>query len=378
MLRHCYGTCFIASCCWAVLAVHPCWSVGKEVMIISSGPNAPDTAYLSRNARALERVPLDGVGTWIATPIPIRVESGEMYTPRLVSGRLSRIPEDGADVGQTIVPYAPGRWWPTDRISDEHIVPAIKDLRSANFHRFKSNFIHCITGNPGKPMNWFDDQLWQTICHNIGMIARVAKQGGCEGILIDPEDYSYSWWSYPILTETHKNDVGYRRGNRAFYEGKTFEQVCAKVQQRGREFAHAIKAEFRDPVLMFFHATGFAASQINDERWDSIDQTGFGLMVPFMDGLLEGSSDQTVIVDCTSQAQWWTQRHQMEQARKEVKVDGLALSHVPALYRKKIRVGYCYRLGYHPQEEERLAIVVCLTRASRRRIFSHPRNWKKP
>lgn len=325
-----------------------------EVMIISSGPNAPDTVYLSRNVEALERVPLDGVATWIATPIPIRGESGEMFTARLSAGRLCRVPsgEDGADVGQTVVPYAPNRWWPTDRISDELVAPAIADLRAAKFNRFRSNFIHCITGNPGKPMNWFDDVLWATICHNVGMIAKVSKQGGCRGILIDPEDYSYSWWSYPILTEMDTDDVGYRRGNREFYRGKTFDQVRAKVRQRGREFARAINAEFHDPVLMFFHAIGYAAAQINDERWDSIDQAGFGLMVPFLDGLLEGSSDGTVIVDCTSQAKWWTQRAQLENARKEVKQDGRALSQVPKLYDRKIKLGFCYRLGYHPQEEQ--------------------------
>ena len=36
---------------------------------------------------------------------------------------------------------------------------------------------------------------------------------------------------------------------------------------------------------------------MNDPRWSSLAETGFGLMVPFLDGLLEGSTDETVIVD---------------------------------------------------------------------------------
>ncbi|HCN09982.1 MAG TPA: hypothetical protein DIT01_18810, partial [Lentisphaeria bacterium] len=268
---------------------------GKEVTIISAGPNAPDTLYLSRNAAALQQVPLDGVATWIASPVPIRDETGALVTTRLASGRLCRLPtgEDGADIGQTIVPYSLGRWRPTHEIPPEHIAPAIADLGAVEFDRFDSNFIHCLLGNGGHAMNWFDDELWRIICHNIGAIARVAKQGGCRGILIDPQAYSYSMWSYPILTETSGRTFTYRRGNKAYYEGRTFAQVEAMVRQRGREFAGAVNAEFADPIVMFFRAAGLAVLQLGDPRWDSIGQTDFGLILPFLDGMLEGSTDET-------------------------------------------------------------------------------------
>ena len=324
---------------------------GKEVTIVGAGTNAPDTAYLSRNAAALQQVPLDGVATWIASPVPIRDETGALVTTRLASGRLCRLPtgEDGADIGQTIVPYSPGRWRPTHEIPPEHIAPAIADLDAVEFDRFSSNFIHCLLGNGGHAMNWFDDELWRIICHNIGAIARVAKQGGCRGILIDPQAYSYSMWSYPILTETSGRTFTYRRGNKAYYEGRPFAQVEAMVRQRGREFAGAVNAEFAGPIVMFFRAAGLAASQLGDPRWDSIGQTVFWLIMPFLDGMLEGSTEETIIVDCNNQG-LWTERVGLERVRNLVLTKGLALSQVPALYRKKMRVGFCYRLGYHPQE----------------------------
>jgi hypothetical protein len=271
-----------------------------------------------------------------------------MYLPRLANGRLSKIPEDQADVGSTLVH--------TKRISYGGIEPAIKDLRSARFQRFKSNFIHVRTGNARGPMNWFDDQWWQIICHNIGMIAKAAKQGGCRGILIDPEVYSYSWWHYPTLAEKRKTD-DYRRGRKEFYAGKSFEDVAAKVRQRGQQFAGALNGEFPDPVIMFFHAAGYTAWQCGDRLNKPVDpselrQAGMGLMVPFLDGILEGSTDQTIIVDATSQAKWWTQRRQLETGRRHVKEDALMLSQVPQLYRRKVKVGFCYRLDYHPQEEK--------------------------
>ena len=176
-------------------------------------------------------MPFDGVCTWIATPTPIRRESGEMYVTRLPSGRLMRIltGEDTADVGQTIVHRK--------RIPEAHITPAIEDLKSAEFKRFKSNFIAVITGNAPGPMNWYDDEWWATICHNIGMIARVAKQGRCKGILIDPEVYSYSWWGYDRLTEAQGPTKPYRRGNKEFYAGKSVEDVMAKAMEIAEKIA---------------------------------------------------------------------------------------------------------------------------------------------
>ena len=112
----------------------------KEVTIISAGPNAPDTLYLSRNAAALQQVPLDGVATWIASPVPIRDETGALVTTRLASGRLCRLPtgEDGADIGQTIVPYSLGRWRPT------HEIPPRRSLTWARWSLTVSTAISSI------------------------------------------------------------------------------------------------------------------------------------------------------------------------------------------------------------------------------------------
>lgn len=336
------------ACVLPAVLISYAYGGSKEIMIVTSGNNAPDSVYLSRNTADLEKVPLDGVATWIATPFPVRLEDGTMDTARLAGGRLCRHPSgvDTADVGQTVVHQ--------QRISDDYIAPAIKDLRSARFHRFRSNLIHCITGNATGPINWFDDEWWDTICHNIRQIAKVAKQGGCRGLLIDPEVYSYAWWSYGILTETEGTDHVYRRGNKDFYDGKTYEETRAKVRQRGREFARGINAEFEDPVVMFFHASGYTARQIYHDglkRWPTVEEAPFGLMVPFIDGMLEGSTDGTVIVDCTSQSKWWVGRERLEAARKLVKEDARKLSRVPKLFDQKMKVGFTYRLGVNPQEE---------------------------
>ena len=318
----------------------------KDVTIVTSGPTEPDTVYLSRNAAALQQVPLDGVCTWIATPTPVELEAGGTDICRVPSGRLKRhvTGEDGFDVGQSVVFRR--------RIPEANITPAIADLQSAEFDRFHSNFISAITGNARGPIDWYDDEWWATICHNIGMIAKAAKQGGCKGILIDPEVYSYSWWNYQLLTETQPSKLSYRRGNKEMYKGKTIADVTTKVRQRGREFAIAINAEFADPVLMFFHAVSYAAWQTEDPRWDTYAEAPFGLIAAFIDGILEASTDETTIVDCASQVKWWSTRAQFERARRLTKDVGATMSKVPEQYRKKVQMGFTLRLGVHPNEEQ--------------------------
>lgn len=315
----------------------------KEIVIISSGPNAPDTAYLSRNAAKLERVPLDGVATWIATPIPIRLETGEVYTPRLPGGRLSRIKtgEDSAEVGQTIVH--------SRRIPYDHVAPAANDLKSAGFKRFKSNVISTIVGNTLAPVNWFDDEWWSTVCHNIGMIARAAHEGGCRGILLDPEVYGdRHWWGHDQL----RNPSNPEEGLPEVYRDKSWAEMEAIVRQRGREFGSAICKELEDPLIMFFTAAGYTAWQVSDPRWDTHVTAPYGLMVPFVDGILEGTSEGTIFVDCNSNHKGRSERSDFEAVRKLVKEGGLSFSRVPELYKRKVKVGFTFRLGYHPLEEE--------------------------
>ena len=135
-------------------------------------------------------------------------------------------------------------------------------------------------------------------------------------------------------------------------EQSAHEQQRAKVRQRGREFATAINAEFPDPVLMFFHAVSYAAWQTADPRWDNYAEAPYGLIAAFVDGMLEASTDETTIVDCVSQAKWWSTRAQFERVRRLTKDVGTTLSKVPDLYRKKVKVGFTFRLGIHPNEEQ--------------------------
>jgi len=333
----------LISSCWAALTALVAVSgavaaqqsdEGAQQIIIDSGFHAPDTVYLRRNIEELEKRPFDGVVTWISWP---RQERGRMY-------RGTGEPGDMYNLCWKIVRRK--RWTP------EMVEPAIQDLKDTRFSRFRSNFIHVVFAYNTEPMDWFDDQWWDIICHNIACVAKVAKQGGCRGILIDPEEYGYALWNYRKL----RTDV--EIGNPALYKDTTFEQVHDAARKRGQAFVRAINSEFEDPIIFFFNAYGHIARSGLDRGEKTLDRQvlvkkfGGYLLAPFFDGMLEGASADTIFVDGSSEAKWWTKPAQFERQRRYVKDEALKVTLVPGLYRKKVRLGFCFRLSYHPKERQ--------------------------
>ena len=301
----------------------------KQVMIVSSGLNAPDTVYLRNNISDLSRRPFDGVATWVAVDQVARLESGRL--------RLQDNEFQGANLGRTVVWRRYNEpWMYRGAVSDLQQIQASGGM--------DDHFLAVRLGNPprGVVMDWFDDGWWDQIAHNIGIMARIADRGGVEGLLIDLEGYTSVLWGYEQLQEADPQTYG----------GKEFTQVKDKVRQRGREFGQAISEENHDPTLMFFSAAGFVAYQINHLEWTSLEDAPSGLIVPFLDGVLEGTSAQTTIIDANSWNKWMTQDAEFALGRDLVAEEARALSEVPDLYADKVKVGYTFRLSYNPGDGE--------------------------
>ena len=65
-------------------------------------------------------------------------------------------------------------------------VTALRRLQQGT--RLKHNFIrtNCAAFNG----NWFDDEVWKRTLNNYGMMARLAKEAGFEGLCLDLEGYA--------------------------------------------------------------------------------------------------------------------------------------------------------------------------------------------
>ena len=179
----------------------------RRARLVEYGWDCPDTAYARAHAAEMERQPFDGVTISVRDPLATRRDTGSILGWRCF-----------------------GR----ERFKPEQYQPAIDDLRATRFKKFKANFIPLVS-NPGT-VDWFDPD-WEKIIHNVRCLAQVAKQGGCIGILFDPEQYGHSLWTYRGLSEGQKN-------------AHSFDEYAAMARQRGQEFIRAVNEEFPDISIL--------------------------------------------------------------------------------------------------------------------------------
>lgn len=280
--------------------------------ILSLSWSTPDTKFLHDNVTEMEKVPLDGWTTYAANP-------------RLPMGRALYGYGTG-DLGWEV--------FQNRRATREQVERAIEDLKSTRFTRFRSNYVSMVSFLTSvKSIDWFDDAWWANIAENARLQAALAKEGGCEGLLLDPEMYGCAFWGWPELSKD------------PLYRGKTYKQVRAKVRQRGREFVRAVNSEYPAVRILSIHAWD-TAMRYEDPRptKDHLNVGWYGLLPAFLDGMLEGSDDRTVIIDGSEATYWVDALPDFVERARAVRTEGIKLSDVPALFRKKVRVGFAIYL----------------------------------
>ena len=283
-----------------------------QFTILSLSWSTPDTKFLHDNVAEMEKIPIDGWATYAANP-------------RLPKGRACWGTGKG-DLGWEV--------FQNKRATRDLIEPAISDLKTTRFTRFRSNYIAIVSYLDGGTMDWFDDAWWDNIAENARLQATLAREGGCEGILFDPEEYGCAFWGGPGLSKD------------PLYQDRTYEQTQAKVRQRGREFARAINAAYPGVRILSLHAWD-TATRYDVTRWvtkDRLSEVGYGLLPAFLDGVLEGSDDRTVIIDGVETTYWVDALPDFVRKARRVKTEGIKLSDVPDLFKRKVRVGFAIYL----------------------------------
>ena len=76
----------------------------------------------------------------------------------------------------------------------KYIVPTLREMKK---HRsLRHSLLGALIANTWKyndtasRKRWDDDAAWELFANNLGVLARIAREGDIEGILLDPEDYS--------------------------------------------------------------------------------------------------------------------------------------------------------------------------------------------
>jgi hypothetical protein len=208
--------------------------------LIEFGWDEPDTAFMRQHVAQMEATPFDGV----------------VFHPRgdLLWKTWSKKPFTAAD-----------------------LQPSIDDLKATKFTRFKHNFLRVNTAPAD--LDWFDDHA--AVLNNVRLMARTAKQGGCKGVLFDIEQYNH-----PLFQYEKQRDA----------KTKSWDQYAKQVRLRGRETMAAFQAEF--PGLTVFLTFGYSLP-LTQTGGDvaKLPKAEYGLLAPFLDGLLDAAEGDTRIVD---------------------------------------------------------------------------------
>lgn len=279
----------------------------SEKKLIYYGWGVRDTQYVRDHWQEMEKMPFDGMG------IVVAVDREAWRQGKRDSNRLG-----GLVMGNR-------------RFTFEEFAPAIADLQIAKWKRFTDNFLPVVLSSDpsAKDLGWFDDARWETVAANFGVVAQIAAASGMRGLILDPEHYGHSLFTWRKQPSART---------------RPFTQYSAVARWRGRQVMTAIADVLPKAVLLSLFAYTQPLSQV--EKGAKVEDTDYGILPSFYDGILEAMPPAARLVDGYEFAYSFKEERQFQKARRRIREKALALTSSAALYREKVRVGFGLWLDY--------------------------------
>ncbi len=260
---------------------------------------------------------------WADLPrgIPKKVIPFGPWTPEYIREHLDQMeqaPFDGVMIGLTDPEGGPHvttceRVFSNERLDEASLRPSVEALKSISFHNLTDNFL-LVYVTPGD-IDWFGD--CSALTDNAGLLARIARECGLKGIVLDCEPYGFKLWDYRVVAHPEK----------------TFEEYYEQIRLRGEEFARAIWGEYPDLVL--FLLFGYTVLDVADPS-----NYHYGLLPAFYDGLFYASPEGAKIVDGWEMSYAYTKREQFLDAYWWMHQNALSVTRVPDAYLRKVSAGF--------------------------------------
>jgi len=330
---------------WAgnVSADTPSWNSPEGKKLIQYGWDVPNTAYVRRHIQEMERRP-----TFVQPHGKLHHFNGLVL--QVTNSREPCLGGTRDALG-----------WKTfsrERFQAKDYAHAIEDLKAAQFEQFSDNFIQMVS-MPG--VDLFDPQ-WDTVAHNASVLAKIAKEGGCVGLVFDPVQYGYQriWtyqWRHKMAVEQPKE--------------QSQQEYVAKATERGQQFMKAINAEFPDVKILCLYGptrTGFTPA------WQ------YDLLKPFIEGMCDTAASGTEIIDGYKQYPNYRDESSFIKARRDT-IKGSARDQFAdkGAFDRVMRAGFCLQLD-EPVFWRRKAFQTALHHALSHSdeyvwVFSERVNW---
>lgn len=244
-----------------------------------------------------------------------------------------------------------GQWWNMAPRSYEEFVPEIKAFQSVNdWGRLTDNFLWssmAVWDRPGlTSQDWFSDDHWQIILANVQLQARIAKECGFKGILLDVEQYAHHGegpWRFPFNYKRYAGS-GYKLAGEEI--PRPLSVVQDKVHDRAKQYARTICEAYPGITLILIPAIYRPYGLTEEET----------LYPSFIDGLLIGLDERASLVAGSEYTYLDSQYRNMAVIRDGTIRQFLANSKHPVRMRSKLSFAAgIWTDGGHGTPEERFS-----------------------
>jgi hypothetical protein len=296
-----------------VLSLGGLWLQAGEAKkkLIEFGWDAPDTAFLRQHIAEMEQMPFDGC----VFHVNCRKADG-------TRGRFS--------------------WecWGRREFSREDLGAAFEDLKATPCRRFTHNFLR-FNVTPGN-VDWFDD--FSPILNNARLAGDLAREGKCSGILFDIEQYKTHLFNYHT-----QRDAG----------TKTWELYAAQARRRGREVMSAFASDFPTVQILLTYGYSLPWAQSRSGK-KSLADGNYGLLAPFLDGMVEAAKQPGQIIDGYERAYAFRDTALFAKNYTMMKQELLPIVAEPDRYHRAVSLGFglwldynSSKLGWNPDQPEK-------------------------
>ncbi len=264
---------------------------GPAKKLIEFGWDEPDTAFLRRHLAGMEQTPFDGCV----------FHAGY----ERAGGRKGNFTWDS---------------WSTNAFAEADLKQAFDDLKATRPSRLRHNFLRFNT-TPAT-LDWFDDHT--AVLNNCRLAARLARVGRCPGLLFDIEQYNG-----PLFDYRKQRDA----------KSKSWEVYACQVRLRGREVMDAFQEGY--PGLTVFLTFGYSLPWLESAAGrGALADCHYGLLAPFLDGLLEAARGRTRLVDGHESSYGYREAAQFVSAYRAMQTDLLPIVRDPGIYRRRVSLGF--------------------------------------
>jgi hypothetical protein len=283
-------------CLLAVLAALLQLGCTERKRLIEFGWDQPDTSFMRQHIAVMEKTPFDGC------------VFGVLYSSAERRGSFT--------------------WeaWGRRAFGERELLAARDDLRATRLKRFAHNFLR-LNVTPGD-LDWFDD--YSAVVTNARLAAQLAREGRARGVLLDVEQYQGRLFDFRAQRDAQ------RRGWGAY---------SAQARLRGREVMTALQEGY--PGLTVFLTFGHSLPWLyKEKRQQALPDISYGLLAPFLDGLLDEAAGRTEIIDGYELSYGFTIPARFDEARRVVKESASSIASDPTRYRKHMRLAFGLWLDY--------------------------------